>query len=187
MYYYNSTPASTYAITTSEAKSHLRVTHSTDDTYIDALIAAAHEEVHQYTNRQIMTATWKLYLDSFPDKIELKKLPIQSITTIQYYDEDNALQTLASTEYKTSLNAVPALIETADNDTDWPDTYDRSDAVCITFVAGWASSASVPADIKHALKLIIGNLYDYRDDLANKREITTASMRLLQPYIIPSI
>jgi uncharacterized phiE125 gp8 family phage protein len=187
MYYHNSTPATTYAITTAEAKTHLRVTHSTDDTYIDALISAAHEQFQQYTGRQIMTATWKLYLESFPDKIELKKLPVQSITSIQYYDENNALQTLASTEYKTSLNDMPARIETADNDTDWPDTYDRSDAVCITFVAGYAAAANVPGDIKHALKLILGNSYDYRDDLANKREITTASMRLMQPYIIPQL
>lgn len=187
MHYYNSVPASTYAITLAEAKAHLRVTHDSDDNYIDALIAAAQESAQQYTGRQIMVATWKLFLDCFTDVISITKLPVNEITTIQYYDENNELKTLETTQYKKELTSIPATIEKADNVAAWPSTYNKTNAVIITFKAGYLTAAEVPADIKHAIKLTVGNLYDYRDNLQKRPDLVTASERLLTPYVIPAL
>ena len=47
------TAPATEPITTAEAKAHLRVSHSTDDTYIDALVAAARMVVEDRTGLRL--------------------------------------------------------------------------------------------------------------------------------------
>ena len=49
-----------------EAKLHLRVEVTDDDALITALISAARQYAETLTQRQFVTATWKLVLDSFP-------------------------------------------------------------------------------------------------------------------------
>ena len=45
------TPASTYPISLTEAKSHLKVDTTADDTYIESIIKAATQLSEEYTNR----------------------------------------------------------------------------------------------------------------------------------------
>lgn len=185
MQYILHTAATLSPLTTAELKAHLRVTHDLDDTYIDALQDAAVQAVQDYTFQQLLPATWKLLLNSFPDdEIQIEKLPVTEITNIKYYDIDNTEQTLAADDYTTEIRTSPAIIEPVDS---FPRTYNRYNAVEITFTAGYADAASVPDDIKHAIKLIVGNLYSYRDDLQQKPGLTKPSQLLLQKYVKPVI
>ena len=45
------TPASTYPVSLTEAKSHLKVDTTADDTYITSIIKAATQLSEEYTNR----------------------------------------------------------------------------------------------------------------------------------------
>ena len=67
------TDVSTEAITTEEAKTHLRVDISDDDTYIDSLVKVAREYCENYTRKALAQKTLELILDKFPckDYIEL--------------------------------------------------------------------------------------------------------------------
>ena len=56
----------TEPVSASEAKAHLRVTGSGDDTYIGALITAARQLAEQKCNRALITQTWDLVLDAWP-------------------------------------------------------------------------------------------------------------------------
>src|SRR4051812_2411410 len=77
-------------ITRTEVKLHLRVDVdiTAEDALIDAHIIAARRLVETHTGRQLITATWDLFLPGFPDcdVLALPNPPLQSVTSITYYD-----------------------------------------------------------------------------------------------------
>ena len=162
------TAAVSQPISPAEAKLHLKVSASTDDDLIDDLIASATTWVEEYLDRQLMPATWYLYLDNLYTKIDLHKCPITTITSVKYYDSDNALQTLADTEYDTDVVSEPSRIWKAYGVT-YPLTYDRPNVVVIEFISGYSDAASVPAPIKSALLLIIAHNYENRGDEGHRK------------------
>lgn len=160
MYLTRTVAPATEPVTLSEAKAHLGVTISDDDTRITSLIVAARETAELYTQRSFITQTWAAKFDAFPtgDIIQLPKGPIQSITSVQYVDEDGETQTF--TAY--TLDAAGERI-ILNYDEDWPDTRSIENAVTITYVTGYGAAAAVPDSIKAALKLQVEGLYDRPD------------------------
>ena len=121
------TPPAEEPVSLAEAKLHLRVDIADDDVLITALISAARQAAETVTGRQIITARWKMILDSFPGPslmgipagqsfslpahvILLPKCPVQSIVSIQYLDMAGSQQTLASNTYTADLACEPARI-----------------------------------------------------------------------------
>ena len=158
------TAASALAVTLVEAKAHLRVDTSDDDTLITAMITAATEAAEQATGRAIMPQTWELTLDAFPAALELTRVPVDSITSVAYVDLDGTDQTLSALLY--SLDNAddfgPAYVVPA-YDTEWPDTRDQINAVKVRYVAGYANAAAVPESIKSWIKLQVGAMYESRE------------------------
>jgi hypothetical protein len=116
-----------------EMKLHLRVDIDDDDTLIASIIRAAREHVESFTGRQLVAATWKLFLDEFPTQcgwsemsnaywrrwrddpygwnaIRLGHSPLIAVDSIQYVDTNGATQTLASSVYTVDANTEPARI-----------------------------------------------------------------------------
>lgn len=158
------TAAADLAVTLVEAKAHLRVDTSDDDTLITAMITAATEAAEQATGRAIMVQTWELTLDAFPAAMELTRVPVDSITSVTYVDLDGTDQTLSALLY--SLDNAddfgPAYVVPA-YDTEWPDTRDQINAVKVRYVAGYANAAAVPESIKSWIKLQVGAMYENRE------------------------
>lgn len=150
-------------ISTSEAKTHLNVSISADDTFIGTLIVAARRHVEQITGRQLINATWRLSMDRFPTEIQLPYPPYSSVTSIAYTDAAGTSQTLAASAYQIDSDAEPARIRPAWGYA-WPSIRDVYRAVQVTYVAGYGSAGtSVPADILVAIKSIIGVMYEFRE------------------------
>jgi len=157
-------------VSSTEAKAHLRVDHTDDDTLIGTLIITARRFCEEYLNQSLITQTWYNYLNDFYDGaiyyvyrgpfLMINKGPVQSITSIKYYDADDVEQTLSTDYYHTDLSSQPARIEVSET----PETYDKLNAVTIEFVAGYGDAADVPEHIKHAMLLYIGHLYENRGD-----------------------
>jgi len=162
------TAAVSQPISQSEAKLHLKVSVSTDDDLIDDLIASATAWAEEYLDRQLMSATWELYLDNLYTKIDLHKCPITEITSVKYYDSDNALQTLSANDYDTDLVSEPSRIWKAYS-VIYPLTYDRPNAVVIEFKSGYTTAAAVPKPIHSALLLIIAHNYENRGDEGHRK------------------
>jgi uncharacterized phiE125 gp8 family phage protein len=153
------TPPAEEPLTLVEAKAHCRIDHADEDDLLDAFIVAAREYVEDLTWRQLVTATWKLYLDDFPRgrQIRLNKPPIQSITSIEYYDVEGDLQTFAASKYWVDTIHAPGGILLKNGEA-WPVVeVDRPNAVIITFVAGYGAAAAVPEKAKHAMRLLISH------------------------------
>ncbi|HNT63666.1 MAG TPA: head-tail connector protein [Candidatus Desulfobacillus denitrificans] len=177
---------STAPVTVSEAKTHLRVDVSDDDTYIDTLIAVATRIAEDRTGRALMTQTWDLLLDAFPAaEIMVGKLPIQSITHVKYYDPDSALQTIDSADYVLDPDVLPGWVLPAYG-LAWPATLDSANVVMVRFVAGYADAASVPAPIRQWILLSVGQLYQQREPVVVGASVAALPRdycdALLDPY-----
>jgi uncharacterized phiE125 gp8 family phage protein len=162
-YWPRKTSAIACPVTLAEAKLHLRVDHTDEDTYIQTLIEAATGWAEEYTGRAFSSSTWVKVLPEFPseDEIILERAPLISVTSVVYRDEDNAAQTMAAADYQVDTRSEPGKIVLA-KDTDWPDTYERIDAVAVTFTAGYST---VPAGVKQAILLMVGHMYAHREEV----------------------
>ena len=87
-------------VTLTEAKLQCRVDVADDDALITRLISAARSRAEQITQRSIAEQSLTLYLDEFPtDAIELLKGPVNTITSVKYYNDAGVLTTITSTNY----------------------------------------------------------------------------------------
>ena len=171
-------------ITLDQAKDHLRVTIDDDDSLISELIISARVWTEVYLRRALLTQTWELYLDQFPDCIELPYSPIQSVTSVKYIDSDGAEQTLATSEYSVYEKKEPGLIVEAYDKT-WPSTRSVKDAVTVQYIAGWQNAINIPGTIKSAMLLLIGHLYENREQSiigVQVNEIPFGIEALLHPH-----
>ena len=172
-------------VTLAELKEHCRVLHNEDDDQLSAYLEAAIETVDGYSGtlgRALINQTWRLNLREFGGIIRLPLEPVSSVTSITYYDSDNALQTLSTDIYEAFTDARGYAV-CLKHGQSWPSTYARPDAVAVTFVAGYGeTSASVPERIRAAIKLHAAFLYQIREtDTTERHTPTGAYERLLRP------
>lgn len=185
------TPPDATPVSTAEAKTHLAVEHTEHDTFITSLIDAVTAELDGrfgYLRRALVTQTWRYSLPFFPAcrKIELPLPPLQSVTSVKYYDGNGDEQTLSTDSYRVVSNAFVGYIELVPAQS-WPGTAYRSDAVTIEYVAGFGDAADVPANIKAAMLLRIGELYAGRGDGDAPEGMGKAAARLLAPSRIVTV
>jgi uncharacterized phiE125 gp8 family phage protein len=173
------TAVATEPVTLAEAKLHLRVDASDDDDLIGALITAAREFAEHYTGRALAEQTLEMALDEFPcvDYIDLDAPPVASVTSIKYTDTDGVEQTFSSASYSLDTYGTSRQVTLAYG-VEWPDTREEPRAVRIRYVTGYATA---PKAVKSALLLLIGHLYENRQDATATRleSIPTGAEALL--------
>jgi uncharacterized phiE125 gp8 family phage protein len=155
--------------TTAQAKSHLRVTESADDTLIDTLILAARKRAESDLGRALITQTWEMYLDEFPFNyspgIVPPRAPLQSVTSIKYIDNDGVEQTWSSADYRVDVKSEPGRI-TPEWSESWPTPRVITNAVTVKYVAGYGdASTDIPQDIRQAMLMLIGHWYENRESI----------------------
>lgn len=152
-------------VTTAEAKAHLRVDVSDDDTLIAALIVAARQAFEEINGRSLFTTTWKLILDQWPDgdTIRVPRPPLQSVTSISYVDTDGNTTVWDAANYVVEIMRTPGRIYLA-YDASWPTASLRpASPITITYVSGWATVGAIPQRYKAAILLLLGHLYENRE------------------------
>ena len=166
------TAASTFPVSLTEAKAHLKVDTTADDTYIESLIKAATQLSEEYTNRFFINTVIDQTCSSFKELETLFKSKVNDVQYVKYYDSDNSLQTLSATVYDKMLSYEPSQIQLADGQS-FPSITKRNDAVIARYTVGYGSSASdVPEIIKQAILLTIGNFYENRSSVVIGRIAT---------------
>ncbi|MHB8077433.1 head-tail connector protein [Desulfosporosinus fructosivorans] len=168
------TPPAAEPLTLTEAKQHLRVDGSADDTLITSLIKQAREWCEDYQGKKYITQILELVLDTFPDGdyIEFRNCsPVQSVTSVKYTDKDGVEATLAATEYIQDKDSFVNKIMLGYSK-QWPTTILQPvNAVRVRFVAGYTDAAAVPESVKWAMVLHMRLLYhDYRPDERERLE-----------------
>lgn len=185
------TAPATEPVTSSEAKSHLRVDTTADDTLIGTLITAARQHVENHLRRALITQTWELVMDAFPagDVIRLPRPPLVSVTSIKYTDVAGNESTLSSAAYVVDTDSTKGRVVLKSGES-WPsDTLAAANGVRVRYVAGYGSAAAVPNPIRQAILLLIGTLYENRESVLVAQGVTVAQLpfgveALLMPYRI---
>lgn len=158
------TPPEVEPITRTQAKRHCKLQEADEDQDIDDWIEAARGLCEEREAIALCTQTWELKLPGFRGpEIWIPKPPLQSVTYLKYYDTANTLQTFSASDYQVMTpRRFPGSIHLGAI-ASWPATYDRPDAVIVRFVAGYGAAAAVPAEAKHAIKLLVGYYSIYRE------------------------
>lgn len=153
--YFDTAPTNE-SIDLTELKTHLRLGDVTDhDTELAFLISALADKdqldspLQFKFKRQLLTATLILTISEFKYYLELPRPPLQSVTSVEYRDENGDWQTIEASNYEVNTNHEPGFIR-FDEDYSEPDVYDEEDyPFRVTFVAGYGSAhTSVPKNIK---------------------------------------
>lgn len=150
-------------VTLTEAKAHLNIDHTDEDTYITTLIGVARETAEGRQWRTLLATTREQTLHCFPNgPIVLEYPPLQSVTSVKYIDNAGVQQTWAADQYVVDTDSIYGQIVPAYN-VSYPATRNERNAVRIRYVAGYADADAVPAMTKHAMKLMIANWYEHRE------------------------
>lgn len=171
------------AVLLAEMKEFLRVTGTADDEMIRSYISTATEAVKQYTRRAILTETFVMRADGFSSydgddrlaalgagvhtvsvphilgggsSMDLPFPPLQSVTSVVTYDRDNTSSTFSASKYTVDLQSGRITLNEGET---WPTNLRATNAVEITYVAGYGSG-NVPSPILEAIREYVTQMYD---------------------------
>ena len=197
-------PAVLTAVTAADVRTHLRISDTSEDTYLGTLISAAQRAVEDFTNRAIGTQKWRLTMWAFdgrerfnpryetpagrpyPDSlifvrgcvpVKLLPVPIASVDTFTYLDENGVRQTLAPSAYVLDSTSEPAVIVPAYG-TVWPTVQNMPGAIIIETTNGLSDMTKVDPRFGQAMLLAIGNWYENRESAG---DLPDAAKALLWP------
>lgn len=138
-----------------------------DDILIRGLGIAARITAEKIQRRALISQTIELTLDDWPatDWIRIPRPPLQSVTSIKYYDTDDTEYTLSSSSYLVDTASEPGRVILNSGES-WPSsvTLRPANAVVIRFVAGYGDDQEdVPETTQQAIRLLVGHWYENRE------------------------
>jgi uncharacterized phiE125 gp8 family phage protein len=153
-------------VTLAEAKRQCRISSEVldEDPLVLGYLKAARELGEGHTARGWLTQTW---VETCDDWAEIGALPmaapLQSVTSVKYYDEDGTLQTLGVGVYDVDTASTPGAIGLKSGQS-WPSLQSdrRVWRIEVTYVVGWTTPATVPVMFKQGLLFTVGSLYENR-------------------------
>lgn len=188
-------------LTLAEAKLQCKVEFTDDDTLISLLISAARDYAEKRIEQSLCTQTLQLTLDSFPapslmgvpfgrgysiprHAILLERPPVQSITSIQYLDMQNVLQTMPTSDYVDATLGGTQRVDDVVRITPvfgkiWPITMPQINSVRVRYVAGFGTADLVPPNIRAWMKLRVAALYENREEVVVGMRVSVNEL----PYV----
>jgi uncharacterized phiE125 gp8 family phage protein len=159
-----------------------------EDDLLDIWIQAAREGIEEKTGRSLITQGRRIKLDYFPvcNSIELTHGPVQADSiVVKYFDENDAEQTLASSEYWVDTDSIIARIVIKNY---WPAIKCRPNAVSIDYDAGYGDAATdVPKALVSACLMRLAHLYENRQSVvigSIATDVPLGEDDLIGPYIV---
>lgn len=178
------TKARSEPLTKPEVQLHLGIPAGEDDGRIDQLIAGARLRVERTTGRRLIEQGIAVHFDCFPagSNLRLPVAPVSNIASVQYYDVDGNLQTVAQSKYYADIITEPGRIVLVDGAV-WPSTQTaRPNAVIINVTAGYGDSgADIPEGIVTAMLMMIEKAFD-RPDENYLKALDRVQVNELSPY-----
>lgn len=175
-------------VSLAEAKAHLRVEHSDDDGVIAALVAGSRVHVEAQTRRALITQSWRISADNWPEvgRLPIVPAPLQELTAARVYDfNDTAhevdVQTFVLDRAASVLAFAPWAV---------PAPGRLAAGIELDVVVGYGDAASdVPEPLRQAIRLLIAHWYDNRG-LAAVGTVTVLPSTvavLIAPYRVLSL
>ena len=169
------------AITAMEMEIHARAQGQPQEQYLP-YIAAAQGHVETITSRKLISQTWKWFPGDWPagDRMIVPFGKLSSVTHIKYTDTADTQTTFSTAYWSYSVNHDPGLIALKYSES-WPSTTLRAlDPIEIQFVCGWATPEDVPYELRSAILLFAGHLYENREavSIGDKSQVASAALAL---------
>jgi uncharacterized phiE125 gp8 family phage protein len=176
-------PPAAEPLTLAEARGFLRVETDEDDALIAALVAAARLHVEAQTGLALITQSWRMVLDRWPEcgRIAVRPAPLRSVTAARVYDRDGHALAVDPQGFVPDLAAMMlAFVPWA-----MPLPTRIAAGIEIDVVVGFSDAASnVPEPLRHAIRLLVAHWYENRGVVAADARATVPSTvaALLGPY-----
>ena len=181
------TASTTLPVTLAQVKSQVTSEDFIDDdVLLDSYIRAAVAYLDGpagVLGRALIDQTVVQPLSGLSESVCLTYGEATSLTSVEYYDADNVLQTLAGAELIVETSGAYVWIDPALGSL--PVTYDRPNAVRVTYQAGWPDAEAVPASIKAAISMLAATWYEHREDFSASASVTRVPFgvnELIAPY-----
>lgn len=192
------TAPAAYPITLAEAKEWSRIdsTDTSQDATLTMIIASMIKYAEEtLTGRAFVERTLELSMDHFPYCFELPYPPLIGVDGITYTDTDEAVQTVASSEYEVDTISEPGRVRLLSGNS-WPSIGTRFNPVKIQYRAGYRPASSptdltdnsyLPPQIRTWMAARICTLYDNRDLLVVSNYSITAIPRDFADGVLDSL
>lgn len=178
----------TEPITAADAKTHLQIEHTADDSYITLLITAARTRLERWLGRALMEQTITLDLDAWEAQgpIVLPRAPFSSLTSFVYYDSDGNSTAVDSTTYYVSGDDPASVVP---QNGGWLIKRGYK-SHRIVYVAGYGDEATnVPEDLRQALRVMVADMWNNPESMKLESRsssfptaLPTAALNLAAPY-----
>lgn len=155
------------------AKQHLNPDHDDDDNLIELYIKAATASAENFCGRAFIERTLDFYADQFPATsakwLEIPFPPLIVVGGVFYRDGAGVEQEFAAASYNVDVVKEPARLSLVYGGS-WPTIAGQPNAVRVRYTAGYSDDQSppgenVPADIKAAILMTVGTLYEHRETI----------------------
>lgn len=180
-------PAAEDPVTLAEAKAWCKITHSSEDALITALITAATQKAEIFTNRVFVERTFTGFFSHLEcSKFEkgyylaLRRAPLLSVSAVEVTEDDSQV-TVSTDDYNTK--ETPGFSRII-----FEEVNHGPDAIPypweVDFTAGYGAAADVPKPIKVAIKAAVCYWHSNKGDCADTKELPGISKQLLSEYRI---
>lgn len=150
-------------VTVDEMRTHLRLNGSEEDTSLLGFLKAARSHIEQSTRRALISQTWRLYLDTWPEGriVRLPVSPVLSVDQITVYDLDGNASQLSADAWLLDRSTQPERIKIKLG-AGLPAS--QLMAAEIDFTAGYGAAATdIPEEFRQAVRLLAGHWFENRE------------------------
>ena len=180
------TPPAIEPVSLVEAKAHLKVEVSDDDSLIDGLITTARQHIECQTGKALIDQTWAIYLDDWGgNEIVLPVEPVSAVNAIRTYSEDDSAPLIGPEHYYTDTVSSPARIVLRGSRV-WQRPGRIANGIEIELVAGYGPAGNdVPASLRQAILLLVAHWYENREGASYgnvAHRLPLGIDRLIRPY-----
>ncbi len=172
-------------VSLAEAKAHLRVDGTAEDTFVSSLITTSRLQVEAILGLALIEQSWTWRIDAWPARgIELPLRPVLGVTLVRTQSADLSHVTLPPSSYILDGQGAPARL--VPSGTALPAPGVTALGIEIEFTAGFGPAATdVPAPLRQAILLLVAHWYENREPVVAGIAATRfpdAVIGLLEPY-----
>jgi len=189
----------TEPVTLAEVKGALVISDTGQDAYLTSLLEEARQEVEEVTGLALITQTWRLSLDHWPNGVEqwwdgvrqaaiselyaagvrpwvpIPRYPLRTIASVTVFDQaGNDTAVTVADVFDVDTYQRPGRMALKSGAT-WPIALRDTNAIQIDYTAGYGAAVDVPAPIKRAIRQMACYMYEHRGDGCEPKDAYQAS------------
>jgi len=182
-----SQPPAIEPVTLSEAKAHLKVESSVDDTSVTRLIITARQYVEKQIDRVLIDQTWLVYSNSWPRDGEQSLIvsPVSSVVNLRTFSVDDIASVIDPSHYYFDQASDPQKLVLRTSRS-WAMPGRKVNGIEIEVIAGYgAGGDAVPGPLRQAILMLVAHWYENRQPSCSgmpQESFLPALQTLLTPY-----